>query len=457
MSRADAKPPRARYDCDELMRLMAPLSEYDRVALAVSGGSDSVGLMVLATRWATLVPRSPQIIVVTIDHGLRAGSDTEAAFVAAQASRLGLDHETLLWSGPKPKSGLQEAARAARYNLLAETAARLGADAIVTAHTADDQAETMLMRLARGSGLDGLAGIPERALWAGFAILRPLLSERRGRLRAMLRASGLRWVDDPSNADARFERVRVRQLLRTLAPQGIDAARLALSARRLSRARAALDAQTTALLAAEVRLGVAGSARLARDVLEQAPVEIGLRALGAIIPAIGGQAIAPRLAKLEALHAALTARPSAARDVRLTLGGVIISALGNEFEFCREYGRIGEAASVLIAPGETRLWDGRFWISARSHAPAKAIIAPLGKDGAARLSPASRRDCPRAALLAMPGIYRAKRLVAAPPLVLQDAADNVADDCYSIRFAHDFAARTTSWPVVAGSARPARA
>ena len=442
MAGAHGAPPHegVRYTQEDLRRLMSPLGDHARVVLAVSGGSDSLALMHMAARWAANAPRPPALVVMTVDHGLRPSSDAEAAFVARQADLLGLDHEILSWSGPKPKSGLQEAARAARYTLLTEAARRRGASAIVTAHTADDQAETMLMRLARGSGLDGLAGIPAQTNWAGITILRPLLGERRGRLRAMLRASAMRWVNDPGNVDVRFERVRIRLVMRALAPLGIDAARLALSAERLSRAREALNAQTGHVLARQVRLSEVGAAQMPRAILQETPAEIGLRVLGAVISAVGGREGAPRLAKLEALLSELLAHGRPGERVKLTLGGVIVVSGNEQIEFYREYGRIGEAATLSISPGETRLWDGRFWISADRQAPAHALIRPLGEDGVARLGMAVRHDQPRPALLAMPGVYCAGTLIAAPPLMLQDAADHVASVSYSARFAHDFAA-----------------
>ena len=199
----------------EAGRLFSPLLSYDHLALAVSGGSDSVALMVLAARWVQSQADAPNVTVLTVDHGLRPASAEEAAQVGRWARALGLDHAILGWRGAKPSSGLQAAAREARYALMSDWCLEHGAAAIVTAHTANDQAETVMMRLARGSGVDGLAGMMRETL-APWPVLRPLLGVTRARLRAVLTAAGHDWIDDPSNDDTAFERIRMRQALDAL-------------------------------------------------------------------------------------------------------------------------------------------------------------------------------------------------------------------------------------------------
>ena len=184
--------------------LLAPLGSFRAIVLAVSGGADSTALMHLAARWVLRSPSAPKLHVASVDHGLRPEAATEAEQVVAQAKALGLGARTLRWEGQKPAAGIQDAARRARYALLLELAIEVARDvlgdlpstAIVTAHTADDQAETVLMRLARGSGVDGLAAMPvvtrvERMSLAdggmeGVALLRPLLAVPRARLVATL-------------------------------------------------------------------------------------------------------------------------------------------------------------------------------------------------------------------------------------------------------------------------------
>ena len=195
----------------EAAALLAPLGRFPCVALAVSGGPDSLALAYLAARWRAAQTDGPALSVLTVDHGLRSTSRGEAEMVARFASELGLPHTILTWetSGARGTS-LQARARAARYDLMAAHCHANTVPSLATAHHLDDQAETFLMRLKRGSGLDGLAAIPEQGSWAGIAVLRPLLDVPKARLVATLDAVGIAFVSDPSNVDPRFERARLR-------------------------------------------------------------------------------------------------------------------------------------------------------------------------------------------------------------------------------------------------------
>jgi tRNA(Ile)-lysidine synthase len=226
----------APVDAGERDRALAGLSDFDAVVLAVSGGPDSMALLHLVAGWKTENRFDrPVVHVATVDHRLRPQSAGEARAVAEASVALGFTHTTLTWSdGRSDASGLQEAARNARYRLLTEYASRLGAVrvAVVTAHTADDQAETLLMRLARGSGLDGMAAMAAQRSLDGAAdvmLVRPLLGFGKDRLMATLAAAGRTWIDDPSNENTRFERVRLRAAGKVLAGLGFDNGRLALS------------------------------------------------------------------------------------------------------------------------------------------------------------------------------------------------------------------------------------
>src|SRR5690349_9085259 len=220
------------------------------VALAVSGGSDSTALMVLFAEWLAQTKHSPaDVFVLTVDHGLRAQSGREAERVAQMAAQLGFRQAILPWLGAKPKSGVQAAARAARYGLLTRFMAAQGLRLLLTAHTADDQAETLLMRLARGSGLDGLAAMAPLAPLAAarpgdteeILLARPLLGVGKAALKAALVARGVPWMEDESNAAPIFERSRWRAAGATLNQLGLTGDSLGLSARRLQRARAGLE------------------------------------------------------------------------------------------------------------------------------------------------------------------------------------------------------------------------
>jgi len=191
--------------------LLAPAAGASGILVAVSGGPDSMALFDLAARWRAEAPGRPPLFAATVDHGLRADSVAEAQIASGFAAARGVPHAVLRWEGEKPSSRVQERAREARYRLLADEARRLGADFVLTAHHADDQAETILHRALRGTGVGGLAGMKRaRRLVDGVALLRPLLGVRRAALRAWLTGHGQSWREDESNADPRFARARLR-------------------------------------------------------------------------------------------------------------------------------------------------------------------------------------------------------------------------------------------------------
>ena len=222
-------------------RLFADWKAAPAIVLAVSGGPDSVALMWLAARWRRALARGPRLIAVTVDHGLRAEAAAEAREVRRLARSLDLPHRTLRWTGPKPKTGLPAAARAARYRLLAQAARSARATHILTAHTRDDQAETMLMRLLRGSGIAGLAAMARETEREGVLLARPLLNVPKSQLIATLQRAKIGFADDPTNRDAGFTRPRIRTLMPALAAEGGDARNLARLAARLARANAAVE------------------------------------------------------------------------------------------------------------------------------------------------------------------------------------------------------------------------
>ncbi|HWL21762.1 MAG TPA: tRNA lysidine(34) synthetase TilS [Bradyrhizobium sp.] len=222
-------------------RLFADFRAVPAIVLAVSGGPDSVALMWLMARWRRTLARGPRLVAVTVDHGLRAEAAREARDVKLLARTLDLPHRTMRWSGDKPKTGLPAAARAARYRLLAQAARAAGATHILTAHTRDDQAETLLMRLLRGSGIAGLAAMARESARDGVVLARPLLNVPKSRLVATLNKAKVAFADDPTNRDTALTRPRLRTLLPLLAAEGGDARGLARLASRLARANAAVE------------------------------------------------------------------------------------------------------------------------------------------------------------------------------------------------------------------------
>ena len=229
------------FSASELESLFGWMRRHARLALAVSGGGDSTALMHLCARWRNTADTPvPDLHVLSVDHGLHPDSAAVARRVCARARALGLPCTVLRWQGDKPETGIEEAARTVRHALLAEWCMAHGA-ALVMAHTLEDQAETLLMRLARGAGLDGLAAMVRETTAPGAPVplLRPLLGVSRSALRDWLREEGIDWHEDPANTDERFERVRLRRAWPHLTALGLIPEKLALSADRLRRAREA--------------------------------------------------------------------------------------------------------------------------------------------------------------------------------------------------------------------------
>ena len=345
----------------EAKSLFSDLEHVHALVLAVSGGPDSTALMVLAARWRKTLKVKPKLIAVTVDHGLRAEAKSEAASVGRLARKLGITHRTLRWSGAKPKTGLQEAARAARYRLLAGAARKANASHILTAHTRDDQAETVLIRMSRGSGVTGLAAMMRISTLPGegegqINLVRPLLDIPKARLVATLHAAKIPFADDPSNRDPRFTRARLRRLMGELAREGLDARRFALLARRLKRVDMAIEVAVDRA-EAELTLSTAEPGVITFDAAGYArlPAEVALRLIGRAVAAAGDEGPV-ELAKLEALKDALDAAQNAGQKAanarfRRSLAGAIVTLAERQIAVERAPPRRG---SPLTKPGPER-------------------------------------------------------------------------------------------------------
>jgi tRNA(Ile)-lysidine synthase len=372
---------------------LGPFERLPRLAVAVSGGPDSLALALLAAVWARR--RGGEIAALTIDHKLRPESAAEAQDVGSWLGARGIAHHTLGWEGPHPTSDIQAAARAARYRLLEAWCGAHGYLHLLTAHHLEDRAETFWLRLARGSGLDGLAGIPVTSERAACRVLRPLLDVPPERLRARLSREGQAWIEDPSNRHAGFARVRMREARAILASEGLSAERLGETLRHLGRARQALEARAADLLSRAVAMHPAGFASLDAEAIRRAEPELGLRALAAVLAAVGGTDYPPRLERLERLYEDLR-RASIGRG--RTLGGCRLVATSAMVLVCREPAAV--AGPVALSAGGTFVWDGRFRVEAGPAAPASLTVGALGQD---------RRDLPpqaRRLLRMLPGPAR---------------------------------------------------
>ncbi len=371
-------------DFARLIERLGPFEKRPVIAVAVSGGADSLALTLLLDRWARR--RGGRAIGLTVDHGLRAGSAEEARQVGIWLRERGIAHEILPWRGRKPNHGLQARAREARYRLLARHCRANAILHLALAHHRDDQSETFLLRLGRQSGLDGLAAMPAVREQEGLRWLRPLLALPKARLIATLRSLGQPWIEDPSNENPAFERVRLRQSLPRL---DIDPRKLAGTAFALGRARAA-GADAVADLLVEIELHPGGIAILPEGWLALTPRAQGLRALARLIQSIGGGAYAPRSERLERGYEWLTGGEGRG----LTLG---------HCRFLRHRGRcfvLTEAAPAPIGAGAGRVWR------------------PLGAAGWRRLrdSLAIPDGFPALCGARLPALWQGSRLEAVPAL-----------------------------------------
>jgi tRNA(Ile)-lysidine synthase len=327
------------------------------VIAAVSGGSDSLALLLLLNTHLKTLAAPPRLLAVTVDHGLRESSATEAAGVAELCRQLGIDHRTLHWTGEKPATGIAAAAREARYRLLMEAAEGEGARMILTGHTLDDQVETVAMRRERsGQSSRGLSGMSLATLCDGrIWLMRPLLKVRRQALRDYLVAHGVSWIDDPTNADLRHERPRVRN---DLARGSESFGRLARLAEEAANERAGRAQAAAGLLRRAGSMPAPGLWRLDVAVLRDAPFETSLLAVRASVACAGGMTHFPRVeACAERLRSAFIA------PLRATLSRALIERRGDALWLCRERRGIG----ALDLSGQSQLWDGRWRVSFAGH------------------------------------------------------------------------------------------
>jgi tRNA(Ile)-lysidine synthase len=333
VSRRAPRDPDAPLGEAELAAAFAGLGRANGVLVAVSGGPDSTALLGALAEWARASDPPQQLYAATVDHGLRADARNEAEQVATFSRSLGLPHAILTWSGAKGSGVSQEASRRARYRLLLAHAREIGATHLVTAHTLDDQAETLLMRLAAGSGLSGLAGMRREVDRQSVRHIRPFLHLPKARLVATCRLHGWGYVEDPSNRDPRFARVRWRDsVMPILAAEGLHAERLGRLAGRLARADEALDRVSEAVFAraanAQAEVVILDLALLATQ-----PLEIALRVLRRALnlagsPTTAGEDGHLRLERLEECLDGLLSAHGRGRAARRTLAGFLLGLDG---------------------------------------------------------------------------------------------------------------------------------
>jgi tRNA(Ile)-lysidine synthase len=383
-------------------KLFATLRGEQHIAVAVSGGSDSMALLRLAARWAK---DSLKISVLTVDHGLRPEAAAEASKVAAWCDGLALDHHTLRWEGVKPKTGLQARARVARYDLMSNWCKSNGVKFLLTGHTLDDQAETVLMRQARTDTAESLAGIWETADWAGVKLFRPLLGQSRADLREYLKSLGQLWIDDPSNLDTRFERVRVRQTLADETKPDQRKMELADIADKAGREARALAAVTELWINGQLTSYPEGFGGVPRAGFCELEPELQRRVLQQLLQIYGA---GNRAEPGELDHLATWAMGR--ENSRRTLGGAVLACRHASLLIGREWARISPVPMLVPDSGEI-LWDGRFLIKA----PPKAQIISVGHLKAV----ARREDIPSFVQQSLPAVLLGESEVAIPHLGLE--------------------------------------
>jgi tRNA(Ile)-lysidine synthase len=383
------------------------------IAVAVSGGGDSLALTLLLNDWANA--RGGKILALTVDHGLRDGSAAEAAALNAELKKRGIAHEILNWQGDKPSSHIQERAREMRYKLLAQKCAEAGFDTLAVAHNAEDRMETFWMRLAHGSGLDGLAGMAASVQKENLRIIRPLLDFSRAELRDVCAAYGATWAEDPSNTNEKFLRPRLRGFEDMLAAEGLTPQRLALTLQKLGDARGALQSVTARALAAATHHD-AGYVTIAPAALLNEHADIQRRMLSQILHAVAPQDYRAGHDALEHLRADI------ARETfnGSTVAGCEIFPSKGVLVFCREL-----AASAAPAPLQNGMvWDGRFRVSGYP-VHESLTIGVAGEAGVSILRKQAAQDAALARVLApvpakllrvFAGIWHGQNLVAVPHL-----------------------------------------
>lgn len=389
-------------------------------AVAVSGGADSLALLLLTAEWAKRKKLAPPR-AYTVDHGLRAESALEAARVASWAKAHDVPHTTLTWEGKKPASNIQALARDARYRLLGDQMRADGIKILLTGHTRDDQVETFLLRLARGSGLDGLSGaaplapfpLPEHA---DRLIARPLLGFSHERLKATLATRKQEWLEDPSNDSERFARVQIRKLMPALELAGFTRDRIAQAADHLRRARGAIEIAVMELIN-DVEISPWGFALLKPARFAAAPEEVALRAFAKLIESIGGGAYPPRFEQTRKALAWVVGSKDQLSGV--TLGGCRLqSRRDGEVLLAREEGGlVRDNPRLKLRRGESGIWDRRFAVTL-SQAPARQVfeVRYLGLAGLKQISkktPLMAVEQNRIAATT-PAVWRDDRVVAAP-------------------------------------------
>lgn len=400
-------------DFDDSLRKLGIDGMRPKIAVAVSGGGDSLALAALLQEW--VAAREGELLALTVDHGLRPESAAEARAVQDLLRTRGIAHEILVWQREdKPSTHVQELAREARYKLLLQSCRARGVSFLAVAHNLEDQIETFWMRLAHGSGLDGLAAMAPVRHEEGISIIRPLLSFSRAQLRATCVQQGIEWIEDPSNQNEKYLRVKLRVFENLLAGEGLTPSRLSLTVQKLEDARQALQVMTEEALAVCVQLHPEGYATLKREAWKASPCEIQRRALMEVLKSVSPQ---QHPIGFEALEAARLELQESSFAGRTLAGCEIIPEKSGDILLTREAAAVEERVRL----GEGQLWDGRFRASGFSPLELSLESLEIGALGETGLSEL-RKNMESANILpfkikrVLPALWQGDNLLAVPHL-----------------------------------------
>ncbi len=423
------------------MKSVGPFEKEPHIAVAVSGGADSLALAILCKKW--IDKRGGKLSAISVDHGLRKGSEDEIRQLGKWLGAHEIEHTTLNWIGDKPRKGVQEAARIARYDLLENWCWENGVLHLLLGHHQNDQAETFLIRLAHNSRVDGLAGMSRIVEKSHVRLLRPLLSIPKHRLQATLEAASQPWLEDPSNESEEFERVRIRKIFPKLIELGFTPEKICETSESMAQIRIALEAEASKLLAKSCYLGSAGYIKLDAVKLFSEPKEVLLRVLIRALLCVGGGVYPPRLMKLENLYEKMK---FALRDSKVTWKGTTLAGCrillikhgsgAIKFLLCREERLLPKPLSV--SGSLIQYWDNRFQLHLTGsyyEENTNVKIQPLGQKGWETLC----KECPsiqyshvpKAAGITLPTLVDGEGISAVPNLNYRRANTQLTRVCFT--------------------------
>jgi tRNA(Ile)-lysidine synthase len=430
-------PSAAPLGTDEFSSLMAsfePFAEPRRIAAAVSGGPDSMALALLAKDW---IASQGELIAFIVDHGLRPESGAEALETQKRLSTVSIASEILRWDHPPVVSRLHVNARKARYQLLCNACRRHGIADLLLAHQREDQAETILMRFAKGGGIEGLAGMAGSSLKDGIRLLRPLLTVPKERLIATCDAAKLPFVRDPSNTSEKFARGRLRRVLPLLSPEGFTIDQLLLLGSRAAEASEALEHYVKSFIHSHAEQDLSGTVHIELEPLRALPRAVASRALTACLTIVHAEDYSVERASLDPmLNALLSPDPMPGR----TLHGCLITKDEKHATILREFSAITDAP--VIHAGESTVWDGRWQVTLGAAEDKESyVIRPLGNpphEMVDKLAPGLRRSIPQGrARAGLPALWRNGTLTLIPRFGHESGPEN-AVLCAKIRDSRDW-------------------